>query len=184
MQRKRLRDPKTRARLLAAARQAFAKKGYANAGTRDIATIAGVSSTLMFRYFSSKAELFEAMLVEFAPLENILSGVRRDRFGAHLARYILKFNVDALFASTFALAVGQPQARKVATRFASRHVLPPLADWLGPPNAKVRALQIIMVAAGFQIYGRQLPLLPSATGVNTPLAKWFANTVQSIVDQS
>jgi hypothetical protein len=41
-----------------------------------------------------------------------------------------------------------------------------------------------MVAAGFQIYGRQLPLLPSATGIDTPLAKWFANTVQSIVDQS
>jgi hypothetical protein len=123
------------------------------------------------------------MLVEFAPLKNIVSGVRRDRFGAHLAKYILKFN-DALFASTFALAIGQPEARKVAIRFASRHVLPPLADWLGPPDAKVRALQIIMVAAGFQIYGGQLPLLPSATGLNTPLTKWFSRTVQSIVDQS
>lgn len=184
MQRKRLSDPKTRAKLLAAARQAFTEKGYANAGTRDIAALAGVSSTLMFRYFSSKASLFEAMLVEFAPLEKIVFGVRRDRFGAHLARYILKFNADALLASTFALAIGQPDARKVAIRFASKQVLAPLADWLGPPNAKVRALQIIMIAAGFQMYARQLPLLPSATRLNTPLARWFAGAVQAIVDQS
>lgn len=48
--------------LLAAAEQVFAEKGY-QASTRVIADRAGVSETLMFRYFGSKAGLFHEAIV-------------------------------------------------------------------------------------------------------------------------
>jgi AcrR family transcriptional regulator len=52
--------------LVSAAREVFNAKGYAGASTREIADRAGVSETLMFRNFKTKAGLFrEAMVVPF-----------------------------------------------------------------------------------------------------------------------
>jgi AcrR family transcriptional regulator len=52
----------TRQRLLQAARQHFARDGYAATTVRDIATEAGVNVALINRYFTSKEGLFEACL--------------------------------------------------------------------------------------------------------------------------
>jgi AcrR family transcriptional regulator len=52
--------------LLESARELFSRQGYASTSTREIADHAGVSETLMFRYFGSKAGLFrEALVVPF-----------------------------------------------------------------------------------------------------------------------
>ena len=52
--------------LLESARDLFSKQGYNATSTREIAEHAGVSETLMFRYFGSKAGLFrEALVVPF-----------------------------------------------------------------------------------------------------------------------
>jgi AcrR family transcriptional regulator len=52
--------------LLRAARELFSARGYADTSTRELAERAGVSETLLFRYFGSKAELFrEALAVPF-----------------------------------------------------------------------------------------------------------------------
>lgn len=48
---------RTQARLLAAAVEAFAKKGFHGTTTRDIATIAGISPTAMYVHHDSKEEL-------------------------------------------------------------------------------------------------------------------------------
>ncbi len=50
--------------LLESARDLFSSQGYAATSTREIADHAGVSETLMFRYFGSKAGLFRVALVE------------------------------------------------------------------------------------------------------------------------
>ena len=52
-------DPTDRyAALVTAAQQIFATKGYAAAGTEEIAQAAGVSKSLVFRHFGNKAGLF------------------------------------------------------------------------------------------------------------------------------
>jgi AcrR family transcriptional regulator len=52
--------------LLESARDLFSRQGYSSTSTREIADHAGVSETLMFRYFGSKAGLFrEALVVPF-----------------------------------------------------------------------------------------------------------------------
>jgi AcrR family transcriptional regulator len=50
--------------ILKAARELFAERGYARATTKDIAAQAGASEVLVFRYFNSKAELFERAVSE------------------------------------------------------------------------------------------------------------------------
>jgi AcrR family transcriptional regulator len=52
--------------LLGAARQLFAERGFAGTGTREISALAGVSESLLFTHFGTKAALFEAAVV--APL--------------------------------------------------------------------------------------------------------------------
>ena len=55
--------------LLDAARELFARQGYTNTTSRDIAELAGVAEPLLFRHFGSKAGLFrEALVVPFLDL--------------------------------------------------------------------------------------------------------------------
>jgi AcrR family transcriptional regulator len=58
----------TRERLLGAARSVFAGKGYQAATTREIAARAGVAELTLFRHFTSKQGLFEALLEQVQPL--------------------------------------------------------------------------------------------------------------------
>jgi AcrR family transcriptional regulator len=53
-----------RERLLTAAREVFAEKGYRGATTRDIAERAGLTEPMLFRYHGSKLALFEQAAVE------------------------------------------------------------------------------------------------------------------------
>jgi AcrR family transcriptional regulator len=59
--------PETRARVLAAAEQAFAEAGYEGATVAGIAERAGVSTGNVYRYFESKDALFYEVLPESFP---------------------------------------------------------------------------------------------------------------------
>src|SRR5215470_474944 len=60
--RRALRATDTRATILAAAEQIFAKAGLAGARTDDIASAAGVNKALLYYYFKSKRGLYEAVV--------------------------------------------------------------------------------------------------------------------------
>ena len=174
---------KTKVRILAAAQQAFSELGYSQAGIRDIAAIAGISSPLLLRYFGSKAGLFEAALTEATRLERIFEQ-GRDGFGEHLTHLLMDEDLDIKAPAMVALSTGDADAREIATRVTDEHVVAPLAQWLGPPEAHARAVEIIMLCTGFVMYTRQLPLTPAAKGIDKKLARWLARTLQTIVDQS
>src|ERR1700685_327881 len=57
----------TRKRLLAAAADVFAERGYDGTRVADIAAAAGVSNGALYAHFGSKAELLVAALREHAP---------------------------------------------------------------------------------------------------------------------
>jgi len=57
-------DANTEARIKAAARVVFHKKGFAAARTRDIAEEAGINLALLNYYFRSKERLFELVMTE------------------------------------------------------------------------------------------------------------------------
>lgn len=74
-------DPsETRARILAAATDAFAERGVAGASTREIARAAGVSLATVHHHFDGKQGLYDAcvlaMYAEFEGLRQVLAEAR------------------------------------------------------------------------------------------------------------
>jgi len=64
--RARTRDPAhKRALLIASARELFARRGYAETTTADVARRAGVSEGIVFHHFGSKAGLLEAAAADY-----------------------------------------------------------------------------------------------------------------------
>src|SRR5271154_1961881 len=50
----------TRARILRAARERFARAGYAGTTNKDIADVAGITAAAIYQYFDSKTALYVA----------------------------------------------------------------------------------------------------------------------------
>jgi AcrR family transcriptional regulator len=175
--------PRTKAQILAAAQEAFAELGFGQAGIRDIAARAGITSPMLLRYFGSKAGLFEAALVETMRVETLFEGDRA-QFGERLTALFLDTKRDFKAPSMVALATGHADARDIATRVMDERVVEPLAKWLGPPDARARALEIMMLGMGFVLYTRQFPLMPARKGIDKKMAKWLTRTLQAIVDPS
>jgi len=97
-----------RRQLLRVAVESFARNGFSGTKTKDIAAAAGVSEAILFRHFSSKEDLYHAILDEkeatlgadrwFTELSALAE--RRDDRGVfqHLGRQIVRsFREDAAF---------------------------------------------------------------------------------------
>ena len=67
--RRRTREDVTQ-RIHDAARQLFAERGYGSTTTREIARLADVSETLLFRYYGDKATLFNEVVI--APFQRLM----------------------------------------------------------------------------------------------------------------
>src|SRR5690349_19154292 len=67
--RRRTREDVTQ-RICDAARQLFAERGYGSTTTREIARLADVSETLLFRYYGDKATLFNGVVI--APFQQLM----------------------------------------------------------------------------------------------------------------
>lgn len=97
----RRRRPRGEARklLLEAARDVFNRKGYGGASTREIAEQAGVSETLIFRNFRSKAGLFrEAMVQPFIDaIDRKIERGRSQPIGSEVTREDTRAFVAAMY---------------------------------------------------------------------------------------
>jgi AcrR family transcriptional regulator len=81
---RRRRSPaEVRALLIGAAQQVFAARGFRGATTAEIAAVAGVSESALFRHFATKTELFAtAALVPFTEFMSEFAAVWERRRGA------------------------------------------------------------------------------------------------------
>jgi len=170
----------TRARILAAASVAFARQGYARTGIREIAREAGVASSLLVRYFGTKATLFSEALVHAIHDASVFTH-DRDRFGKSMVALMTEASgsgpTGRLVAMTV-LAMADPESADVARKVIKRYAIEPLADWLGEPDATERATSMYVLMLGFTVQLRQLT--PNGA---TPYAKrWLARSLQDIVD--
>ena len=172
----------TRARILEAAQRAFSDTGYSHTGIREIARLAGTSSTLVLRYFGSKAGLFEAALIAAMPVETVLAHPR-EALGRGLGKALLDPANEIRPPLMITLASGDPEAATIAARVMEAQSIAPLAAWLGEPDGRARALEIAMLATGLVFYLRQLPLPASAAGEHRHMVDWFAEAVQAVVDR-
>ena len=172
----------SKTRILAAAQKVFCELGYSQTGIRDIAAVAEVSSTLLLRYYGSKAGLFEAALIDLMTVSEDVFGVDRARAGERLGELLTERAADFSLLDMIALSMGDADARTITARVIDTHAIAPLAQWIGAPDARARATEIIMVSTGFTTYARQLTLTPLAPDEHGRMAAWLKRTLQAIVD--
>jgi AcrR family transcriptional regulator len=171
----------TRVRILAAAQQVFSKQGYSEAGIRDIANMLGLSTTILFRYFGTKAGLFEEALREALGATQVFPP--RDQFGKHIASWLADPNLNMSPHAMTVLATGNEEAREIAARVLQEMTLTPIADWLGPPDAEARARQIIALCSGFVLYMFQLNVSSSRNHADPNMVAWLEQSLQAVVDR-
>lgn len=87
-----------------AARRTFRDQGFDGASTRAIAAAAGVNSSLIFRYFGSKAALYETAVL--APLEAFMAGYLRDWDGYESAPHTAQRVATEYLGGLYDLFVG------------------------------------------------------------------------------
>jgi AcrR family transcriptional regulator len=146
----------TREAILDAARDAFTKRGYDGAGVREIAANAKANVALVNRYFGSKAELFdEAVPATFSVAAWL--GDDRKAFARAVARHVLEKGAGGEdgFDATLAMvrSAGNPEAAQRMRRGLEERFVAPLAEWIGGPDAEVRAALVAAVLAGAAVVG-------------------------------
>ena len=171
----------TRADLLEAAQEVFARKSYAQAGMREIAAKAGTSPALAIRYFGSKAGLYEAALQEAMRLPPDLTQ-DRGTFGARLAAELLNPAHEIRPPLIMALASGDAQACAIAEKMMFEVAICALSGWLGGERGRERTMAIAMLATGFALYLRQFDWPALSPSERARLSGWFAREVQALVD--
>ncbi|NVJ26484.1 MULTISPECIES: TetR/AcrR family transcriptional regulator [Myxococcus] len=172
----------TRADLLRAGRMAFATRGYAQAGMREIATAAGVTPALVVRYFGSKKELFREAIGHDVGLSGFFAADRKD-FGRHVVQYLMSKPVpEADTLAMLLLSAGDAEVRDLVTTLLEERLTRPLAQWLGPPKAESRAALLLALFCGVWTFRSMVPMKPFAGTLDAATAAMLAAMLQDLVD--
>ena len=172
----------TRARLLSAAQQAFAARGFGDVGLRAIAADAACDPALIARYFGSKEALFEAAIADLLDTEPLLAG-GKEGFGRHVVEYFINRRNDRgdpLPMMIFSTA--DPVSRAITLRLLEERIIRPIGDWLDAGRGAELAARISILCSGFFLYWQILPLQALAGEVPQETQKWLAEQLQAIVD--
>lgn len=170
----------TRAKILAAAQLAFAETGYAHAGIRQIATLAGVDSALIQHYFGSKAGLFEAALAEAVPLIEA-PDLSTAELESRLTAESLAGFFDLRAQSMIVLSVSDTEARAICAKVLQARAIEPLARALGPPDATTRAIRVVMLMTGFMLFTRQVQLMTPEQAEENGSSHWLSGLVKDVM---
>lgn len=171
----------TRESILAAARYAFAERGYGGVTIRQIAAAAAVDPALVHHYFTTKDQLFRTALRSAVDPERLLSALfagDRETFGERMVVRFLALWEGGAGANAAALlrtaVTGEPVAHLVR-----EVVLPTVAGQLverlgvDPAEAPVRTTLIASQLSGLVTTRYVLKLPPMA---NAP-AEWVASVI-------
>jgi AcrR family transcriptional regulator len=171
----------TRTRIIAAAQAVFAEKGYPHAGMREIGVRAKVATSLLTKYFQTKANLFEQALIASLIPAHVFQADRA-RFGEMIVDSIVRPEVPMAAPAMIALSLGDAEASRVAAQVTRDHILSPMAEWLCE-DGLARATTVLVLTMGFAILCQHLPLGHTAE-VQRDTARRLAASLQSIVDES
>ncbi|RBY80744.1 TetR/AcrR family transcriptional regulator [Blastococcus sp. TF02A-26] len=138
-------NPGTREAVLAAARAAFAERGFDGASIRAIAAAADVDPALVHHYFGTKDKLFLAAVEAPADPEDFVPEVLaggRDELGANVVRMLLRVWDGPARPAGLALvrsAVGNEWGARMLREFLVSQVLRRVVGTLDLPPAEAAA---------------------------------------------
>lgn len=148
-------DTDLRATLLSVARKEFTANGYRGTPLRRIATEAGVDASLLAYYFGSKQRLFiEAMELPISPGELVAEAVAVpvDALGETLVRQLLAAwageGARRAAEGVVHAMVLRPDVATALGEYATEHLIGPIAQALGTPDATYRATLVVAQLAG------------------------------------
>ncbi|MCI4061749.1 TetR family transcriptional regulator [Micromonospora sp. R77] len=179
-------NPDTRESILAAARTAFAERGFDAASIRVIATAAGVDPALVHHYFGTKEELFRATVeIPVDPAE-LLPGVLAggpDGVGERLVRTFLGVWDSPAGAAAVALlrsAVNNEWSARLLREFLVTQVLRRVLDRLDldPAELPLRGALVGTQLAGLAMMRYVIRLEPVASADPETLVAAIGPTVQ------
>jgi len=167
----------TKAVILAAAREQFAKSGFERATIRAIAADANIDPSMVMRYFGNKDQLFAAA-ADFDLQIPDLSAVGRDELGARLAgHFIDRWERDeALIVLLRSSATNADAAQRMRVIFAGQ-LLPEIAK-INPVAPERRAALIATQMLGLALCRFVLQLPPIVGMSHDETVAWLGPTVQ------
>jgi AcrR family transcriptional regulator len=172
--------------VLAAARTAFAEKGFDGATIRGIATAAGVDAALVHHYFGNKDKLFLAAVEAPADPEDLLPEVLAggpDDLGRNLLRMFLRVWDGPARPAGLALvrsAVGSEWTAKLLREFLVARVLRRVVGTLDLPQSErdARGALVGSQLIGLVMARYVLKLEPLASASREELVEAIAPTLQ------
>jgi AcrR family transcriptional regulator len=176
--------PDTRAAILAAARELFARGGYAGTSMRAVAAAAGVDAALVHHYFGTKDDLFVAALalpvdLRTAVLPVIEGGV--DGAGERLMRmFVSVWDDEATRLPMLALVRGilEPGGQQLVRDGFTRMVLTPVGTGLGLDHPERRMPLVASQVVGIIMVRYLVGLEPLASMPPDELVAVYAPTLQ------
>jgi AcrR family transcriptional regulator len=176
----------TREAILAAAREAFADRGFDAASIRSIAAAAGVDPALVHHYFGTKDQLFlDTLQAPFDPGERISAVIAMgtDGVGERLVRMMITLwdspaggPITAILRS----AVSNEQFARMMREFLTHRILRRIVRDLDldPAEGMVRASLVASQVAGLIMARYILKVEPLASMAGEPLAAIVGPTLQ------
>lgn len=145
----------TRDAVLSAARQSFARQGYAGTTIRAIAAIAGVDPALVLHFFGSKDALFAACLAFPQDVADTVSQILAgpgEIVGERLTRFYFELwerpDTDQPLRAMFRSIASNDDAARMAQEFISSHLVARAAETYDFDQVDLR-----MTLAGGQLVG-------------------------------
>lgn len=170
----------TKARIIEAAQIIFSQKGYPHAGLREIAGRAGVATSLVLKYFGTKANLFEEALSGALIAPEIFQA-DRSSFGRAIVDVVLDPNLNVNAPSMIALSLGDEEAREIASRVSRNHILAPMEKWLTSSQPHAQAAIILMMTMGLAIFSRHMSI-DDTLEARDQVSQRVAKSLQAIID--
>jgi AcrR family transcriptional regulator len=177
------RSDATKAAILAAAREHFAKSGYQGATIRAIAAAADIDPSMVIRYFGNKEGLFAAA-AEFDLRLPELSGLPREGVGAALVQHFLeRWEEDETLMALLRSAVNNDAAAERLQDIFATQIAPRVARLCGEPRATaaMRAGLIATQMLGLALCRYILKLPPVARLDRKEVVRRMGATVQTFL---
>lgn len=173
------RSDRTRAAILAAARERFAADGYERATIRAIAADAQIDPAMVMRYYGSKEKLFAAA-AEFDLRLPDLSAVPKSRIGVTLVRHFVeRWEGDETLTALLRAGVTNAAAAERMRQIFAGQLGPAVAEWTGSAqDAPVRAGLAASQILGFALCRYVLSFPPVAAMSADETVSWLGPTIQ------
>ncbi len=171
----------TKAVILAAAKERFAKSGFERATIRAIAADANIDPSMVMRYFGSKDQLFAAA-ADFDLQIPDLSGTEHDQLGARIVAYFMdRWERDeALVVLLRSSTTNHGAAQRMQDIFAGQ--LLPVVAKINPSEPARRAGLIATQTLGMALCRYVLRLPPIVAMSHNEMVSWLGPTVQRYLE--